>query len=43
MSSFRNRFGSLTVDQARELNEAARWYCEHDVVSGSEELDEIAQ
>ena len=36
MSSFRDRFGGLTVEQARELNEAARWYCEHDVVSESE-------
>lgn len=33
MSSFRDRFGQLTVEQARELNEAARWYCEHEVTS----------
>lgn len=25
MSSFRDRFGKLTVEQALELNEAARW------------------
>lgn len=29
MSSFAERFGELTVEQARELNEAARWDCEH--------------
>jgi len=35
MSSFRDRFGNLTVEQARELNEAAHWFCEHEVeVSG---------
>ena len=33
MSSFRDRFGQLTVEQARELNEAARWYCGHEVTS----------
>lgn len=33
MSSFRDRFGGLTVEQARELNEAARWYCEHEITS----------
>ena len=38
MSSFRNRFGELTVAQAMELNEAARWYCEHDVISESEDI-----
>lgn len=37
MSSFRDRFGNLTVEQALELNEAARWYCEHDIVVNSEE------
>lgn len=36
MSSFRDRFGNLTVGQALELNEAAKWYCEHDVVSNTE-------
>lgn len=36
MSSFRDRFGGLTVSEAKELNEAAKWFCEHDVVSGSE-------
>lgn len=30
MSSFRDRFGELTVEQARELNEAARRTCEED-------------
>lgn len=37
MSDFRSRFGDLTVAQAQELNEAAKWYCEHEVVSGVEE------
>lgn len=36
MSSFRDRFGGLTVAQVQELNDAARWYCEHDAVSESE-------
>lgn len=35
--NFKSRFGGLTVEQARELNEAARWFCEHDVTSESEE------
>ena len=30
MSSFADRWGSLTVEQARELNEAARRTCEED-------------
>ena len=30
MGSFRDRFGQLTVEQARELNEAARRTCEVD-------------
>lgn len=38
MSSFADRFGNLTVAQALELNDAARWYCEHDVASESEEV-----
>lgn len=38
MKCFRNRFGGLTVEQARELNEAARWFCEHEVISESEEI-----
>lgn len=37
MSDFRSRFGALTVAQALELNEAAKWYCEHEVISGGEE------
>ena len=36
MSSFRDRFGGLTVAQAQELNEAVRW--EHEVTSESEEV-----
>lgn len=36
MSSFRDRFGNLTVQQALEPNEAARWYCDHDIVANSE-------
>ena len=34
MSSFAERFGNLTVAQVQELNDAARWYCEHEVISG---------
>lgn len=30
MSSFADRFGGLTVEQARELNEAARFWCENE-------------
>lgn len=37
MSSFRDRFGKLTVEQAKELNEAVKWYCEHEVISQSKE------
>lgn len=33
MSSFRERFGNLTVEQAKELNEAAKWYCEHETTA----------
>lgn len=33
MSSFADRFGDLTVEQVQELNEATRWYCEHEVTS----------
>lgn len=33
MISFAERFGGLTVEEARELNEAARWYCGHEVTS----------
>lgn len=33
MSSFAERFGELTVEQAQELNEAARWYCGNEVTS----------
>jgi len=34
MSSFRDRFGQLTVEQALELNKAAEWYCNHEVTAG---------
>lgn len=37
MSSFRDRFGGLTVEQVIELNNAAKWYCEHDILSNSED------
>lgn len=33
MSSFRDRFGGLTVGQVRELNAAARWMCDHEVTA----------
>ena len=37
MSSFAERFGELTVEQARELNKAAKWCCGHEVVADCEE------
>lgn len=38
MSSFRGRFGQLTVGQARELNERARLTCEYEATAvGGEE------
>lgn len=37
MSSFAERFGELTVEQAQELNEAAQWYCEHEVTSEADD------
>lgn len=33
MSSFRDRFGGLTVEQVQELNAAARWMCENEVTA----------
>lgn len=33
MSSFADRFGGLPVSKVKELNEAARWYCEHEITS----------
>lgn len=33
MSSFRERFGRLTVQQAKELNEAARLTCEFEATA----------
>lgn len=33
MSSFADRFGNLTVAQVQELNNAAKWYCNHEVTS----------
>lgn len=42
MSSFRDRFGNLTVAQAQELNDAAKWYCDHEVVSQIGEDDVTA-
>lgn len=38
MSSFADRFGNLTVEQALELNKAAKWYCGYEVTSESEDL-----
>ena len=38
MSSFRDIFGKLIVQQAIELNEAAKWYCSNEVTAvGGEE------
>lgn len=33
MSTFRERFGNLTVAQVKEFNAAAKWYCEHEITS----------
>ena len=38
MSYFQEKYKELTVGDALELNKAAKWYCEHDVVSESEEI-----
>lgn len=38
MPCFRDKFGGLTVEQALELNKAARWFCEHEITSESEEI-----
>lgn len=37
MSSFRERFGNLTVEQAKSLNEAAKLTCEWEITTESEE------
>lgn len=37
MSSFRDRFGGLTVEQVSELNEAAKWMCDHEVTAAEYE------
>ena len=37
MSSFAERFGNLTVEQVQELNNAAKWYCEHEVTTEEED------
>lgn len=38
MSSFRDRFGQLTVEQVKELNERARLTCEYEATAvGGEE------
>lgn len=39
MSSFRERFGNLTVDQARELNEAAKLTCSWETTTETEDDD----
>lgn len=36
MSSFRDRFGQLTVEQVIELNKAAKWYCGHEITAEGE-------
>lgn len=33
MSSFRERFGNLTVEQVQELNAAAKWWCENETTA----------
>ena len=37
MSSFRERFGNLTVEQARELNEAAKLTCSWETTTETED------
>lgn len=37
MSSFAERFGNLTVEQAKELNEKARLTCEWETTTETEE------
>ena len=33
MVSFADKYGDLTVEQVKELNEAAKWYCSHEVTA----------
>lgn len=33
MSDFKEKVKDLTVEEAIELNNAAKWYCEHEVTS----------
>lgn len=40
MSSFADRFGSLTVEQARELNEAAKLTCSWETTTETEDNGE---
>lgn len=37
MSSFRERFENLRLEQVEKLNEAAKWYCDHEITTESEE------
>ena len=37
MSSFADRFGSLTVEQARELNKAAKLTCSWETTTETED------
>ena len=37
MSSFRERFGNLTVAQAKELNEKAKLTCSWEITTETEE------
>lgn len=43
MSSFADRFGKLKVQDIIELNKAAKWYCEHEVISNSEEVKNVQE
>ena len=36
-AEWRDMYGNLTVEQVKELNNAAKWYCEHEITSESEE------
>ena len=43
MQCFRSKYGQLTVEQARELNEAARWYCDHEVTIHFEDTEDCRE
>ena len=36
--SWAEEYGDLTVEQAIELNEVAKWYCGHEIITNSKEI-----